>query len=286
MWKTLATRKIQAIRRGRKTFAHRFFLLTQPGKNRLASFAKTINTGIVHRWRTEVKKSQNILLRLGLAIFGVLFLVWLTLPDVGSRPPARVSQCKNNLKQIGLALHNYHEVYGSFPPQFTVDANGKPLHSWRLLILPYLDQQGIYRQFDLSSPWTSPANVDLSNEPLSVYWCPYRKDEQIGSFTNYVGVAGENTVWQGPRATSKADLGRDLGSVVMVVEVADCHVPWAKPQDIPFETATGGINSSHSHAPSSHHHQGVNILFADGTVKILKAGLDDDRLKKWLVVPD
>ena len=143
-----------------------------------------------------MKKSQNILLRLGLAIFGVLFLVWLTLPDVGSRPPARVSQCKNNLKQIGLALHNYHEVYGSFPPQFTVDANGKPLHSWRLLILPYLDQQGIYRQFDLSSPWTSPANVDPSNEPLSVYWCPYRKDEQIGSFTNYVGVAGENTVWQ------------------------------------------------------------------------------------------
>src|SRR5260370_743998 len=66
-------------------------------------------------------------------------VIALLLPQTSSREPARRSQCKNNLKQIGLALHNYHDVYGSFPPAYFVDASGKPMHSWRVLILPFLD---------------------------------------------------------------------------------------------------------------------------------------------------
>ena len=71
-----------------------------------------------------------------------------------AREPARRSQCKNNLKQIGLALHNYHETYGAFPPAYTVDADGKRLHSWRTLILPYLDQAPLYDKIDFSITMT------------------------------------------------------------------------------------------------------------------------------------
>src|SRR5687767_14136115 len=60
------------------------------------------------------------------------------MPAVGSRPPSKRTQCKNNLKQIALALHNYHDVYGSFPPAYIADKDGRPMHSWRVLLLPYI----------------------------------------------------------------------------------------------------------------------------------------------------
>ena len=69
-------------------------------------------------------------------------------------------QCANNLKQIALALRNYESVYHALPPAYTVDAEGKPLHSWRTLILPYLEQQALYDKIDLSKPWDDPANKE------------------------------------------------------------------------------------------------------------------------------
>ncbi len=65
---------------------------------------------------------------------------------------ARRMQCSNNLKQIGLAFHNYHSAYGSLPPAYTVDADGNRLHSWRTLILPFIDQSALVQQIDLNKP--------------------------------------------------------------------------------------------------------------------------------------
>ena len=71
-----------------------------------------------------------------IASYGLLVLlltgaVWMVVPDVrSSREAARPSQCRNNLSQIGLALHNYRDRYGSFPPAFVADEHGRPMHSW------------------------------------------------------------------------------------------------------------------------------------------------------------
>jgi len=64
---------------------------------------------------------------------------WQDMEQVRANYP--IEQCKNNLKQIGLAFHDYHDKFGSFPPAYTVDSNGRLLHSWRSLLLPYLAQQ-------------------------------------------------------------------------------------------------------------------------------------------------
>ena len=78
-----------------------------------------------------------------LVVIGVIvILIGLLLPTVrAAHEPARRSQCCNNLKQIALALHNYADEHGEFPPAYTVDEQGQPLHSWRTLILPYLEQK-------------------------------------------------------------------------------------------------------------------------------------------------
>ena len=90
----------------------------------------------------------------------------------GVRETARRTQCKNNLKQIGLALHAYHDVYEALPPAYTVDANGKPLHSWRTLILPYIDEVKLYSAIDLSRPWNDPVNSNAFKTVPTVYRCP------------------------------------------------------------------------------------------------------------------
>lgn len=223
-------------------------------------------------------------------IVGVVYALW---PQVGSGPASRRSQCKNNLKQIGLALHNYHESYGSFPPQYTVDADGKPLLSWRVLILPQADQTPLYRRFDLSKSWDSPENRRWASEVLPQFLCPSCFTEDTAkAVTNYVGVAGDTTVWRGSTALRKSDLLRDLSSVIMVVEIADSGIPWAKPEDLIDSVAAAGTNSSSTLSPSSRHGEsprgtpGTNVLFADGHIEYLKAGIDDKRLRKCLGVPE
>jgi len=103
-----------------------------------------------------------------LGIVAALVALWLP-ASRGGREPARRSQCKNNLKQIGLALHNYVDHHGVLPPAYTVDANGKRLHSWRTLILPYLDQAELFNRIDLSKPWDDPVNEKAFQTGVGVF---------------------------------------------------------------------------------------------------------------------
>ncbi|MEZ6114117.1 MAG: DUF1559 domain-containing protein [Pirellulaceae bacterium] len=75
-----------------------------------------------------------------------------------AREAARRSQCSSNLKQIELALHNYHDTFKSFPPAYIADANGRPMHSWRVLILPFMEQRELYDQCRFDEPWDGPNN--------------------------------------------------------------------------------------------------------------------------------
>jgi hypothetical protein len=107
----------------------------------------------------------HILLDVG--AFGLLLALLGPLNRGSGRGAAQRIQCVNNLKQIGLALHNYEQDHGTLPPAFTVDAKGRPLHSWRTLILPYMEYGRLYERIDLSRPWDDPANAQaLNDRPL------------------------------------------------------------------------------------------------------------------------
>ena len=94
-------------------------------------------------------------------------LVALLLPAVqAAREAARRSQCTNNLKQIVLALHNYHDVYKCFPSAVLTDESGRPIRSWRVAILPFMEQQALYKQYDFNQPWDSPRNPRWEELPF------------------------------------------------------------------------------------------------------------------------
>ena len=111
---------------------------------------------------------------LGLAGLGVLLFVFdAFFPALGH--PKWVhdrSECRRHLVQIGRALHSYHDMYGAFPPAYTVDAAGKPLHSWRTLVLPFLGHAPLYDKIDLSKPFNHPANSEAYRTDLWVFRCP------------------------------------------------------------------------------------------------------------------
>src|SRR5262245_52749889 len=111
-----------------------------------------------------------------LVLVGILALVAaLLLPAPRqAREAARRMQCSNHLKEIGLALQNYHDVYQSFPPAYVANGEGRPMHSWRVLILPYLGHKALYDQYHFDEPWDGPNNSQLHKEKVSVFCCPSR----------------------------------------------------------------------------------------------------------------
>ena len=89
-----------------------------------------------------------------------------------ARAAARRVQSQNNLKQIALALHNYHSAYTHFPAQTVLGPDGKTVHSWRVAILPFLNQVDLYKQYQLSEPWDSESNLKVLSQMPPVYRDP------------------------------------------------------------------------------------------------------------------
>jgi hypothetical protein len=111
-------------------------------------------------------------------LVAVLFgtLLWLVVPtDRTTRDVLRTPQCRHKLKQIGVALWSYREKYGTFPPAYIAGPDGKRLHSWRVLLLPFMDYAGIYADYRFDEPWDGPNNRRLRDRLDSldnIYRCP------------------------------------------------------------------------------------------------------------------
>ena len=209
---------------------------------------------------------RNRLLEAVAVVGIILFLIALLLPAVRTAgPAARRLQCTNNLKQIALALHNYEQAHGAFPPAYTVDANGKPLHSWRTLILPYLEQDTLYRTIDLSKPWNDPANAKAFETLVSVYRCP----EAAGPLntTTYLAIVVPNGCFKPGEPRRRADITDDPNSTMMLIEAGEENsVPWMAPVDAD-EALVMRLGST----SKLHHVGGMNACSIDGSVRFLKA---------------
>jgi prepilin-type processing-associated H-X9-DG protein len=223
---------------------------------------------------SRIGKSGGRLEGKGLAIAGIVtgsigtlftlmiipFMAALLIPAVqAGRGAAQRAQCVNNLKQIGLALHNYHSTYGAFPPSASVDANGKPLLSWRVAILPFMEESGVYSQFKLDEPWDSPNNIKLLSQMPKAFGCP--ADGAVGSTTTrYQGIVGPGAAFEGTKGLPIASFTDGTSNTVIAVE-AETPVEWTKPDDVALAEVLTALGSSHP--------GGANILMTDGAVRFL-----------------
>jgi len=193
-------------------------------------------------------------------------LIALLLPAIRTAGPAVVRiQCVNNLKQIALALYNYESAYKALPPAYTVDGAGRPLHSWRTLILPYLEQKSLYDAIDLSKPWNDPANANAYAKTISAYHCPGldRPDDE----TTYLAVVGANSCFLPDQSRRLSEITDDTGKTLMVIEADREHaVHWMAPIDADASLVLGISPESKLNHPG-----GMNAAFVDDSVRFLKA---------------
>ena len=192
------------------------------------------------------------------------FLTGLLLPAVSHcGAPMQRAQCMNNLKQIALALEGYRSVHGCFPPAATYDREGHPLLSWRVLILPQMDGDGLYQQFHLDEPWNSPHNLALLAQEPSFYRCPSERD-MAPDRTTYVVVVGAHTMFPPFGPGVKLDDVPDGPSQTITVVESTVRVPWTAPEDIPDHVGRTDT------LLGSHHAGGFCVAFSDGSVRFLK----------------
>ncbi len=233
-----------------------------PGENPYRSGEPPFQPQFIPPKKTNV--ALIILIVLGVMAIPMLGVcVGLMLPAVqAAREAARRMQCSNNLKSIGLALHNYESVYRSLPPAFTVDANGQRLHSWRTLILPFMEQVTLYEQIDLDKPWDDPANIQFSTVAIPQYTCP--STPLAPGSTTYVAVVDPSSIFPGSTAVTFGQVADGLSNTLFVVETDDTNaVNWMSPDDISLQTFAAAGGSRHPHIG------GWNVVFADGAVTFL-----------------
>lgn len=229
---------------------------------------------------TEKWTVSRIVIAVVLIAFGVMLLACLFLPLTRSaRPAAYRVHCSNNLKQIALALHNYADDHdGRLPPAYTVDANGKPLHSWRTLLLPYLEQKALYETIDLSKPWDDPANQQARESSIPTYFCVAAGKPRTE--TPYVVVRSAEGLFSGADSTRIDMLGDASGLTVLAVEVSREHrVHWMSPEDIDLTTWTA--RSSWKSWP---HSGGGQVSFADAHVQFVLKTAPADALRAIVTI--
>ncbi len=207
------------------------------------------------------------LLLAGLVVIGLLIALLLPAVQKVREAAARTSDM-NSLKQISVATHNYHDVNRRFPP-----AEGNV--SWRVHLLPYLEQSQIYRGFDLLQPWDSPANKRFANEMIPPY--NSKRDPESAPNTHYRVFVGPHTLYEpGEKPPTIADIRDGTSNTIFAVEATET-VPWPAPKELQYDRSGPlprlGLDGR----------KGFNLLLLDGSVRFipdtaqteaLRAGID------------
>ena len=160
-------------------------------------------------------------------------LVALAMMDV--QKTAARGQSMDNLKCIALGMLNYESRFKHFPAPASYAADNKPLLSWRVHILPYVDELQLYRQFHLDEPWDSAHNRTLIDKMPLGYRCPMSKNREKGR-TNYLLPVGNGAAFTAGEPTPISKISDGTANTIMVLEADDDQaVIWTKPEDWTYD---------------------------------------------------
>ncbi|MCA9050418.1 MAG: DUF1559 domain-containing protein, partial [Planctomycetaceae bacterium] len=241
-----------------------------------AAYVRRIGDSYLSRLRPTVNESTvTIEAQLDHASVIAPTAVALLIPAIGAaHEAAERTKDKNSLKLIGLAMHNFHETHGRFPARANYGAGGEPLLSWRVHLLPFLDESDLYNQFRLNEPWDSEHNLPLSEQMPAIYRCSELKD---ASRTVILTADGPGTMMEGNNGIPINAVTDGTSNTIMVLEAnADRAVVWTKPDDLPFDPQdpANGLGTIRS--------VGFQAAMADGSVRLIPFDIDAETLKNLI----
>lgn len=209
-------------------------------------------------------------------------LIYALLPRIGGpRGAGKRDECRDNLRMIGRALYQYHNDHGCVPPAYFADAAGEPIHSWRALLLPYLDEE-LARQYRFDEPWDGPHNQALHDRIARQFRCP--SDKSPKNDTSYVVVIGPQTLWPGSETRRLASVTDGLSNTIAIVEVANSGINWLQPRDFTVAELQAVMHPVEKAAGSTNHSGGRLVLMADSSVQFVHDRISREQLDALLTI--
>lgn len=207
-----------------------------------------------------------ILIVLGIACTGVLAA--LLLPAVSAaREAARYTMLSNQMRQIGIAMHNYHDTYQQLPPAFAVDSQGTPTCSWRVTLLPFFSTQPVWDQWHHDERWDSDANAQLHLPPPALYISPFDASQPPSAQTHVFAVRHPDGLMSGDRQTRLSDAKDGLANTILAVYLPGHTTHWASPDDITLEELQAELaNASRQ--------ESVILILGDASVRRITSPID------------
>jgi hypothetical protein len=226
-------------------------------------------------WQKVVLGSGGVIL-IGCAVA-------LALAVRAARDGAIAMASQSRLNQMQLALSNYHDMYGCFPPAYVADKDGKPMHSWRVLILPMIEQRELYDAYRFDEPWDGPNNSQLSHRMPGIFHVC--SEPPSTSVTNLVVVTGDGTAFPGSRSTCVSDFADGLNNTILLAEIAESDINWLEPRDLDVERMSFRANDTSRPSISTSRRTGPHVVFADRiTGYRLTASLSEAALQSLITI--
>lgn len=179
-----------------------------------------------------------------------------------------------------MAVANYQDAKGHYPPAYVLGPDGRPWHSWRVLILPYIEQNDIYKAYDFNEPWDGPNNRKLADKMPRIF--AFHGDHKPGNtITNYVAVVGPETMWPGNKSRLHSEIQDGLGATLLIVENQGSGIHWMEPRDLDFRTMDFTLDRPNG---ISSKYQDPAVVTVDGTVFRLDKDCEKPTIKGLLTV--
>jgi type II secretory pathway pseudopilin PulG len=231
---------------------------------RILAVARTQREGVVVGLRSAVSMAS----------------VTKALPSVAAaRQRAQLGQARNNLRMLAIAMYNYNNVYQHFPPAVLYGPDGKTPYSWRVAVLPFLEEEALYKQYHLDEPWDGPNNRKLLEKIPAVFRSPTESARSKSTNASYFVLAGPGTIFDGNKGTAFKEITDGLANTILLVE-AKRDIPWTKPEDILYDPDKP-LPELGGYFPGV-----VNTAFADAMVRGLPSNISDKVLRRLITKAD